>query len=257
MGWLAREADQWASCQVSSHVDPRPTGRFDRRGGHDRRGRTVAGGKPRTDPSFRGVILLTEGTGGVYASRRARWRKDGPFGRRKRRRRRAAAAALERHRRNRSDRGREREGRGPGGAPAHPENVQLLGGGGEGSTVTESWRRHVGRRRRRRDRRLDLRRPGPIERRRRKKRTRRSFCPGSICSGWPESTAAVGGAHSVHGHGGGGSRVSCSGGKRRGGEAASGGGGLYPPRGGQARGGARGEHGSAASMAPVFSLAPQ
>ena len=32
---------------------------------------------------------------------------------------------------------------------------------------------------------------------------------------------------------------------------------LILQRGGQARGGARGGHGSAASMAPVFSLAPQ
>ena len=56
-------------------------------GGHDRRGATAAGGKPITDPSIHCVLHLTEGTGGIYASRQARWRRDGPNGRREGRRR--------------------------------------------------------------------------------------------------------------------------------------------------------------------------
>ena len=184
---------------------PGATGRFDWRGGrHDRRERTVAGGKPRTDPSCRGVLHLTEGTGGVYASGRAKWRRDGPNGRRRGCRRRATAAAWDRPRRNRSSRGGGTRGRGRRGPWAHPGCVGVLGCGGGGLTATNSWRRCGGRRRRRRHRRVDVGLPRAIARRRRERRLRRIFCPRPICFGIPQSSAVSGGARLGLGHGDGG-----------------------------------------------------
>ena len=99
--------------------------------------------------------------------------------------------------------------------------------------------------------------PCPIAGARKKREARRSLRCSSICSWWPESMAACGGARVSPRPWRGASRVSCRG-EKGGGEGEQVEGVLlYPPRGARERGGGRGGHGRTAAMAPVFPLAPQ
>ena len=94
---------------------------------------------------------------------------------------------------NLRSRGRGGGRRCPGGSPAHPRCVGVLGGGGGGLQRRQSLRRSSVGGGEDEEECDDPERPGSIAWARRKKGKRPSFCPSSICSGRSLSTAASGG----------------------------------------------------------------